>query len=179
MSDIYDFLPEEFNDKYDQTENPSWTRNFANNIGTPFIVRQNNIPVVFKEIVPEYKTEKQKELGDFLSQWGNTYDLKLPLKLSDEQIDEIFDGRDYGDDILDFMISKGYIKPVYKQGGVLKAQNGTPSFVTPMTNQFTTKLMEFLEKYRRKGPAPQKAIGPAVWAYNKSSKIADDGGKIS
>lgn len=122
MSDIYDFLPEDFNDKYDQTENPSWTRNFANNIGTPFIVRQNNIPVVFKEIVPEYKTEKQKELGDFLSQWGNTYDLKLPLKLSDEQIDEIFDGRDYGDDILDFMISKGYIKPVYKQGGVLKTQ---------------------------------------------------------
>ena len=122
MSDIYDFLPEDFNDKYDQTENPSWTRNFANNIGTPFIVRQNNIPVVFKEIVPEYKTEKQKELGDFLSQWGNTYDLKLPLKLSDEQIDEIFDGRDYGDDILDFMISKGYIKPVYKQGGILKSQ---------------------------------------------------------
>lgn len=68
---------------------------------------------------------------------------------------------------------------VLKQGGILKAQNGTPSFVTPMTNQFTTKLMEFLEKYRRKGPAPQKAIGPAVWAYNKPSKIADDGGKIS
>ena len=51
---------------------------------------------------------------------------------------------------------------VLKQGGILKAQNGTPSFVTPMTNQFTTKLMEFLEKYRRKGPAPQKAVGPAV-----------------
>lgn len=67
----------------------------------------------------------------------------------------------------------------YKQGGILKAQKGTPSFVTPMTNQFTTKLMEFLEKYRRKGPAPQKAVGPAVWAYSKSSKIADDGGKIS
>jgi hypothetical protein len=124
MSDIYDFLPEDFNNKYDQTKNPSWTRNFANNIGTPFIVRQNNIPVVFKEIVPEYKTEKQRQLGDFLSQWGNTYDLKLPLRLSDEQIDEIFDGRDYGDDILDFMIDKGYIKPVYKSGGILKAQHG-------------------------------------------------------
>lgn len=39
------------------------------------------------------------------------YDLKLPLRLTDSQIDEIFDGRDYGDDILDFMISKGYINP--------------------------------------------------------------------
>lgn len=111
MSDIYDFLPEDFNNKYDQTENPSWTRNIANNIGTPFIVRQNNIPVKFKEIVPEYKTDKQRILGDFLSQWGNTYDLKLPLRLTDKQIDEIFDDRDYGDDILDFMISKGYINP--------------------------------------------------------------------
>ena len=119
MSDIYDFLPEDFNDKY-RTKNPSWTRKLANNIGTPFIVRQNNIPVVFKEIVPEYRTEKQKQLGDFLSQWGNRYDLKLPLRLSDKQIDEIFDGRDYGDDILDFMMSKGYIKPVYKSGGILK-----------------------------------------------------------
>lgn len=74
---------------------------------------------------------------------------------------------------------RGFIKDQLKQGGILKAQNGIPSFVTPMTNQFTTKLMEFLEKYRRKGPAPQKAVGPAVWAYNKPSKIADDGGKIS
>ena len=74
---------------------------------------------------------------------------------------------------------RSFIKDQLKQGGILKAQNGIPSFVTPMTNQFTTKLMEFLEKYRRKGPAPQKAVGPAVWAYSKPSKIADDGGKIS
>lgn len=178
MSDIYDFLPEDFNDKYDQTKNPSWTRNLANIIGTPFIVRQNNIPVVFKEIVPEYKTEKQKELGDFLSQWGNTYDLNLPLKLSDEQIDEIFDGKDYGDDILNFMVDKGYIKSVYKQGGILKAQKGTPGFVTPMTNQFTTKLMEILNKYLRKDQSEQKAVGTATWAYNKPSKIVKDGGDI-
>lgn len=150
MSDIYDFLPEDFNDKYDQTENPSWTRNFANNIGTPFIVRQNNVPVVFKEIVPKYKTEKQKELGDFLSQWGNTYDLKLPLKLSDEQIDEIFDGRDYGDDILDFMVNKGYIKPMYKSGGILSAQKGTglaglPNIKIP--EDFKQKLSDWL-KYK-------------------------------
>ena len=178
MSDIYDFLPEDFNDKYDQTKNPSWTRNLANIIGTPFIVRQNNIPVVFKEIVPEYKTEKQKELGDFLSQWGNTYDLNLPLKLSDEQIDEIFDGKDYGDDILNFMVDKGYIKSVYKQGGILKAQKGTPGFVTPMTNQFTTKLMEILNKYLRKDQPEQKAVGTATWAYNKPNKIVKDGGDI-
>lgn len=57
---------------------------------------------------------------------------------------------------------RSFIKDQLKQGGILKAQNGIPSFVTPMTNQFTTKLMEFLEKYRRKGPAPQKAVGPAV-----------------
>ena len=137
MSDIYDFLPEDFNDKYNQTKNPSWTRNLANNIGTPFIVRQNNIPVVFKEIVPEYKTEKQKQLGDFLSQWGNTYDLKLPLRLSDKQIDEIFDGRDYGDDILDFMMSKGYIKPVYKSGGILKGQHG---ILTPWYKAYNSKF---------------------------------------
>jgi hypothetical protein len=35
--------------------------------GIPFIVRQNDIPVRFKEIVPEYKTELQSQLGNFLS----------------------------------------------------------------------------------------------------------------
>ena len=54
------------------------------------------------------------------------YDLKLPLRLTDSQIDEIFDGRDYGDDILNFMISKGYINPVYKSGGIIKGQDGIP-----------------------------------------------------
>jgi len=54
------------------------------------------------------------------------YDLKLPLRLTDNQIDEIFDGRDYEDDILDFMISKGYINPVYKSGGIIKGQDGIP-----------------------------------------------------
>lgn len=68
MSDIYDFLPEDFEEKYNHTENPSWTRNVANAIGTPFVVRQNNVPVVFKEIVPNYKTDAQRKLGDFLSQ---------------------------------------------------------------------------------------------------------------
>ena len=110
MSDIYDFNQKDFDEKYDQTENSYLVRVIADKIGKPFIVRQNNIPVRFKEIVPEYKTEAQRYLGDFLSSWGNMYDLTLPLRLTDNQINEIFDGREYGDEILNFMKQKGYIK---------------------------------------------------------------------
>lgn len=110
MSDIYDFNPSDFNEKYFLSENPSWTRNLANNVGTPFIVRQNNIPVVFKKIMPDYQTEKQWMLGDFLSQWGDMYDLNVALELSDDEIDSIFKDRQYGDDILDYMDSKGWLR---------------------------------------------------------------------
>ena len=65
-----------------------------------------------------------------------------------------------------------------KSGGVLSAQKGTPGFITPMINQFTTKLMEILNKYLRKDQPEQKAVGTATWAYNKPSKIVKDGGDI-
>lgn len=122
MSDIYDFLPRDFEEKYGAVKEygPLKTAGmYAMHYGgTPFIVRQNGIPVRFKEIVPEYKTEWQQHLGDFLSQWGDTYDLTLPLKLSDEEIFQIFADKEYGDDILNFMFQEGYLQPKqFKKGG--------------------------------------------------------------
>lgn len=121
MSDIYDFLPSDFEEKYGAVKEYGplktagvYAMHYA---GTPFIVRQNNIPVRFKEIVPEYKTELQSQLGDFLSNWGNMYDLSIPLRLTDEQIEEIFNGKQTGDEILDFMDQKGYLTPSFKKGG--------------------------------------------------------------
>lgn len=45
------------------------------------------------------------------------YDLTIPHRLTDEQIEEIFDGKQYEDEILDFMDQKGYLTPVFKKGG--------------------------------------------------------------
>lgn len=71
MSDIYDFLPRDFEEKYGAIKEygPLKTAGMyaMHYAGTPFIVRQNDIPVRFKEIVPEYKTELQSQLGNFLS----------------------------------------------------------------------------------------------------------------
>jgi hypothetical protein len=81
--------------------------------GKPFIVRQNGIPVVFKDILPsDYKSELQLKLGKFLANFGDMYDLNIPKSLSDEQIIEIFTHKPElnGDDILNFMRNKKYIK---------------------------------------------------------------------
>jgi hypothetical protein len=43
--------------------------------------------------------------------------LTIPLRLTDEQIKEIFDGKQSGDEILDFMDQKGYLTPIFKKGG--------------------------------------------------------------
>lgn len=71
MSDIYDFLPKDFEEKYGTIKKygPLKTAGIyaMHHAGIPFIVRQNGIPVKFKEIVPEYKTELQSQLGSFLS----------------------------------------------------------------------------------------------------------------
>jgi hypothetical protein len=45
------------------------------------------------------------------------YDLTIPHRLTDEQIEEIFDGKQSGDEILDFMDQKGYLAPSFKKGG--------------------------------------------------------------
>ena len=45
------------------------------------------------------------------------YDLTIPHRLTDEQIEEIFDGKQSGDEVLDFMEQKGYLTPVFKKGG--------------------------------------------------------------
>lgn len=72
MADIYDFLPRDFEDKYGAVKEYGPLKTAAmyamHYAGTPFIVRQNGIPVRFKEIVPEYKTELQNRLGEFLSE---------------------------------------------------------------------------------------------------------------
>ena len=124
MSDIYDFLPSDFEEYYSYTKNPHWARNIANEVGVPFIVRQNNIPVVFKKILPEYNTELQKRLGEFLAVFGDMYDLTIPKRLTDAQIKSIFDSSQYEDDRLEYMRNKGWLIPVRKSGGILKAQYG-------------------------------------------------------
>ena len=131
MSDIYDFLPSDFEEYYSYTKNPHWARNMANEVGTPFIVRQNNIPVIFKKILPEYNTDLQKRLGYFLAEFGDMYDLTIPKRLTDKQIWSIFNSSEYEDDRLDYMKSKGWLIPAHKSGGILKAQEGT-SFVNTM-----------------------------------------------
>lgn len=78
--------------------------------GVPFIVRQNNVPVKFVQMLPQYKTDMQKRLGEFLALFGNSYDLSIPFKLTDAQIQEIFSAGDSGDDLLNFMKEKGYIQ---------------------------------------------------------------------
>ena len=94
--------------------------------GKPFIVRQNNIPIVFKDIMPkDYKTELQQKLGNFLANFGDAYDLNIPKKLSDDQILEIFTSKPEltGDDILNFMEQKGYLTIKRKLGGKLNYIN--------------------------------------------------------
>ena len=115
MSDIYQF--DGTNKDYNKSGNGGFIHTVAlsalNRAGKPFIVRQNEIPVVFKDILPQnYKSELQLKLGKFLANFGDMYDLNIPKKLSDEQILEIFTHKPElnGDDILKFMRNKGYIK---------------------------------------------------------------------
>lgn len=124
MSDIYQF------DGTKKDYNASGNAGFIHKVGIsmldragkPFIVRQNNIPVVFKEILPkDYKTDLQEKLGKFLAHFGDAYDLNLPKQLTDQQILEIFTHKPEltGDDILQFMEQKGYLTLRRKQGGAL------------------------------------------------------------
>ena len=64
----------------------------------------------------------------------------------------------------------------YKKGGILKGQNGM--FISPITNQITKRLIELMKEQLRKKPEEQKAVGPAVWAYNKQTLIGKDGGNV-
>ena len=115
MSDIYQF--DGTKEDYNKSGNGGFIHTVAlsamNKAGKPFIVRQNEIPVVFKDILPQdYKSELQLKLGKFLANFGDTYDLNIPKKLSDDQILEIFTHKPElsGDDILEFMRNKSYIK---------------------------------------------------------------------
>ena len=148
MSDIYDFLPKDFEDKYGAVKEygplktaAMYTMHYS---GTPFVVRQNNIPVRFKEIVPEYKTEWQQRLGDFLSQWGDTYDLTLPLKLTDEEIFQIFADKEYGDDILNFMFQEGYLQPKqFKKGGSIHIKKKNRGKFTESAKRAGMEVQEY------------------------------------
>lgn len=129
MSDIYQF--EGTKRDYNALDNAGFIHNIGismlDRAGKPFIVRQNNIPVVFKEILPkDYKSELQEKLGKFLAHFGDAYDLNIPKHLTDEQIQEIFTQTqgESGDVILDFMRQKGYLTiPSRKQGGILNYFN--------------------------------------------------------
>ena len=57
---------------------------------------------------------------------------------------------------------------VYQKGG----------FVTPFTNKYVYKFMQFLDKNLRKGPPQQKAMGPLIMAHNKPTIIGKDGFKV-
>lgn len=86
MSDIYQF--DGTKSDYNASDNAGFIHkvgiSMLNRAGKPFIVRQNNIPIVFKEILPkDYKTDLQEKLGKFLAHFGDTYDLNLPKQLTD------------------------------------------------------------------------------------------------
>lgn len=57
---------------------------------------------------------------------------------------------------------------VYQKGG----------FVTPFTNKYVYKFMQFLDKNLRKGPQEQKAVGPLIMAYNKPTIVGKNGFKV-
>ena len=147
MSDIYDFLPRDFEEKYGAIKEygPLKTAGMyaMHYAGTPFIVRQNGIPVRFKEIVPEYKTELQSKLGNFLSEWGDTFDLTIPHRLTDEQIKEIFDGKEYGNEILDFMDQKGYLTSAFKKGGSIHIKKKNRGKFTAAAKRAGMSVQEF------------------------------------
>jgi hypothetical protein len=83
--------------------------NTMNNMGNPFIVRQNNIPVVFRKPYnfPDYKTNSQRRLGWFLN--NVNLDLNLPLKMTDEEIESLPWDKN-GDEMIKELKNRGLIK---------------------------------------------------------------------
>lgn len=119
MSDIYDFYPKDFKESYSRRAHGAITLGglyALHHLGTPFIVRQNNIPVVFKDfnsIPSENLSSSQQKLKEYLNKF-HLSSSSLSKPLSDEQIEEIFTGKN-DSEIFDSMKQKGYF--IFKKGG--------------------------------------------------------------
>lgn len=112
VADIYDFNVKDFAQKYFggmDNKGMMFLLNTMNNMGNPFIVRQNNIPVVFRKPYnfPDYKTDSQRRLGWFLN--NVNLDLNLPLKMTDKEIESLPWTKN-GDEMIKELRNRGLIK---------------------------------------------------------------------
>jgi hypothetical protein len=71
------------------------------------------------------------------------YDLTIPHRLTDEQIEEIFDGKQSGDEILDFMDQKGYLAPSFKKGGSIHIKKKNRGKFTAAAKRAGMGVQEF------------------------------------
>ena len=105
------------------------------------------------------------------------YDLTIPHRLTDEQIEEIFDGKQSGDEILDFMDQKGYLAPVFKKGGSIHIKKKNRGKFTESAKRAGMGVQEYARHVlANKDKYSSTLVKRANFARNAKKFKHEDGG---